>query len=105
MAGKNEAAQEFYRKALNHNPERKDSLLGMATIEFDKGRFNRCRSYLSRFEKVARHNPRSLWLAIRTESHLGDMDSVASYGLKLEQFYPDSKETELYLDTKNQWLK
>ena len=105
MAGHNDEAESFYRKALNHNPEQRDSLLGMATIEYDKERYNRSRSYLTRFEQVAKHNSRSLWLAIRTESRLSNMDAVASYGIKLEQFFPDSKETAIYLDTRNQWLK
>jgi len=105
MAGNKEVAEDFYRRALNHNPEQRDSLLGMASIEYNKGRFQRSHAYLSRFEKVAKHNPRSLWIAIKTSSRLRDMDAVASYGNKLEQRFPDSQETELYLDTKNQWLK
>jgi len=105
MAGRNELAEDLYRKALNHNPEQKDSLLGMAHIEFSKQRYSRSRAYLTRYEKIAKHNARSLWLSIRTESHLNNMDAVASYALKLEQLFPDSQETENYLDTKNQWLK
>lgn len=105
MVGENDKAEVFFRKALNHNPEQRDSLLGMARIEFDKGRFERTRSYISRYEKVAKHNSRSLWLALRTESHLGNMDGAASYAIKLENFFPDSEETATYLDTKKQWLK
>ena len=105
MAGKKELAEQLYRKALNHNPEQRDSLLGMARIEYNKNRYSRSRSYLTRFEKIGKHSARSLWLAIRTESHLGNMDAVASYALKLEQRFPDSEETELYLDGRNQWLK
>ncbi|MCP3675049.1 MAG: type IV pilus biogenesis/stability protein PilW [Gammaproteobacteria bacterium] len=105
MAGNSELAKELYRKALNHNPEQKDSLLGMASMEYSKGRYERSRSYLKRFEKVSQHNSRSLWIAIKTASRLNDMNSVASYAIKLEQRFPDSQELELYLDTKNQWLK
>ena len=105
MAGKKELAEQLYRKALNHNPDQRDSLLGMARIEFNKNRYTRTRSYLTRYERIAQHNARSLWLAIRTESHLGNMDAVASYAIKLEQRFPDSEQTELYLDSRNQWLK
>lgn len=105
VAGNIEVAENYYRKALNYNPQQKDSLLGMAKIEYDKGRYKRSRSYISRFENVTKHNPRSLWLAIRTASYLGDMDAVASYALRLVQLFPDSQETENYLDSKNQWLK
>ena len=105
MAGNQEAAEGNYRKALNHNPEQRDSLFGMARIEYSKGRYERTRAYLSRFEEVAKHNSRSLWLAIRNESKLRNLDAAASYAIKLEQLFPDSKETELFLDTKNQWLR
>ena len=105
MAGDAEQAEIMYRRALNHNPRQRDSLLGMASIEYDKTRYNRSRSYLSRYELIAKHTPRSLWLSIRTESKLGNMNAVASYGIKLEQLYPDSQQTADYLDTKSQWLK
>lgn len=105
MAGNQEQAEQYFRRALNHNPEQKDSLLGMAEIEFGKGRFERTRSYLRRFEAVAKHTPRSLWLAVRNAHKMVDLDSLASYGLKLEQLFPDSQETENYLDNKRQWLR
>ncbi len=105
MAGNEEAAENYYRKALNHNPEQQDSIFGMARIEYSKGRNKRTRAYLSRYEAVAKHNPRSLWLALRNESKLGNMDAASSYAIKLEQLFPDSNETALFLDTKDQWLK
>ncbi len=98
-------AEQYFRKSLNHNPEQSGSLLGMADIEYGKSRYQRTRGYLNRYENVARHSPRSLWLAIRNESKLGNMDAVASYAIRLEQLFPDSTETELFLDTRNQWLK
>jgi len=104
QSGDIEQAQRFYRRALNHNPEQRDSLLGMARIEFGKARYERTRSYLKRYESVSSHTPRSLWLALRTESHLRNMNGVASYAIKLEQLFPDSEETATYLDTKRKWL-
>ena len=104
IAGEKERAQVYYRKALSYNPDQKDSLLGMAAIEFEKGRYKRSSSYIQRYEKIARHNARSLWLALRTESRLQNMDAVGSYALKLEQLFPDSEETANYLDTRSQWL-
>ena len=104
-AGVTDTAEQFYRRALNHNPEKADSLLGMASIEYDKGRYPRSRAYIERYEKIGRNTPRSLWLALRTESKLGNMDEVASYALKLQNLFPDSNETAEYLDTRTQWLK
>ena len=105
LAGNLEQAEQNYRRALNHNPEQVGSLLGMAEIEFGKNRYNRTKSYLARFERVSRHTPRSLWLGAQNAAKMGDLDAVASYGLKLEQIYPDSQETENYLDAKDSWLR
>lgn len=105
LAGNLEQAEQNYRRALNHNPEQVGSLLGMAEIEFGKNRYNRTKSYLARFERVSRHTPRSLWLGAQNAAKMGDLDAVASYGLKLEQIFPDSQETENYLDAKDSWLR
>lgn len=105
LAGNLEDAEQNYRRALNHNPEQVGSLLGMAEIEFGKDRFNRTKSYLARYERVSRHTPRSLWLGAQNAAKMGDLDALASYGLKLEQMFPDSQETENYLDAKDTWLR
>jgi type IV pilus assembly protein PilF len=104
-AGDVKTAEQYYRRALNHNPEKADSLLGMASIEYDRGRLERAMSYLTRYQKVGRNSPRYLWLALRTNSKLGNMDEVASLGIKLEQMFPDSDETAVYLDSRSSWLR
>ena len=81
------------------------SLVHVAQIEFGKDRYERTRHYLDRYQAVAPHTPRSLWLAVQNAVKMGDLDAVASYGLKLEQMFPDSQQTENYLDNKRQWLR
>lgn len=104
-AGNIDQAGQFYRKALNYNSQQRLALLGMAEIEFNKSRFERTKSYLKRYEDVSRHSPRSLWLSIRNAQKLNDLDGLVSYGLKLEQLFPDSDQTELYLENKPKWLR
>jgi len=99
-------AEEHYKKALSINNKNPSLLNQYGVFLCRKGELNeRTRAYLSRYEEVAKHNSRSLWLAIRNASKLRDLDAAASYAIKLEQLFPDSKETELFLDTKNQWLR
>ncbi|MCO7224770.1 type IV pilus biogenesis/stability protein PilW [Pleionea sp. CnH1-48] len=101
---KTEQASQYYRRALNINAKLPGPLLAMASLEFELKRYNRVKSYLKRYREVAPHSPQSLWLGLRTEHQLGDKDAVASYALQLEKLYPDSEETEKFLDTKDQWL-
>lgn len=103
--GNYEQAEEYYRRALNYNSQQRLALLGMAEIEFRKKRHERTRAYLQRYESVASHSPRSLWLGAQNAAELSDLDALASYGLKLEQMFPDSQETEYYLDAKTKWLR
>ena len=77
----------------------------MAEIAYGKDRYERTRHYLDRYQAVSSHTPRSLWLGVRNAVKMGDLDKVASYGLKLEQMFPDSQQTENYLDNKRQWLR
>lgn len=104
-AGDLEQASKYYRRALNYNPEQRLALLGMAEIEFSKDRFERTKSYLKRYEAVSNDTPRSLWLAIRNAQKMNDLDAMVSYGLKLEQIFPDSDQTVMYLDNKSKWLR
>ncbi len=103
--GNFEQAEQYYRRALNYNNQQRLALLGMAEIEYRKKRYQRTKSYLRRYESVAPHSPRSLWLGAQNAAEMGDLDTVASYGLKLEQMFPDSMETEYYLDAKGKWLR
>ena len=96
-------AMTLFRKALNINPKFPAALLEMAELEYLEKRYQRTSSYLSRFREVAGPNPRSLWLGLRSSYFLGDKDAVSSYGLKLEQLFPDSEQTAQYLDNQSNW--
>ncbi len=101
--GKDQEAADYFIKALNINGKLPSALAEVAQYEFDKERYQRSLSYLKRYLEVAQHTPSTLWLGLRAESRLGNKNAVASYALRLEQMYPDSKETLLFLDTRDQW--
>lgn len=101
-AGDLETAEKHFRAALEIDPRLAPALLQMADLSFRLGRMLPARAYLQRYLEVGRHIPRSLWLGIRIERELGDRDAVASYSLQLERSFPDSEETGLLLQSREQ---
>jgi type IV pilus assembly protein PilF len=67
----------------------------MAAISYEDAQYLPARAYLQRYLVVARHTARSLWLGIRIERKLGDVDAVASYALALSNRFPESDEARL----------
>ena len=91
-AGRLGQAETYYRAALQRNPRFAPSLLRMAHLSFDSNSYLSARAYVQRFEQVGRDTAESLWLGLRIEKQLGDMDQVASYSLKLRENFPDSEQ-------------
>jgi type IV pilus assembly protein PilF len=89
--GKLDEAESYLRKALRANPRLAPALVRMAEISYSKGNYLSARAYLQRYLEVAPHTAETLWLGIRTERQLGDMDQVASYELMLRSKFPDSE--------------
>ena len=90
-----ENAVKYFQKSLSINPEMPVALSQMAKISFDKGEYVIARDYMDRYLKLARHTPKTLWLAIRIERHFDDVDRLASYSLLLRNKYPDTVEAGL----------
>jgi type IV pilus assembly protein PilF len=101
--GDQEQAIDYFRQALNLNKNMPTALIEMAEYEFQQQRYGRTVQYIERYKEEARHTPRSIWLALRAEHKRGNLDAVASYALLLQNMYPDSEETILFLDSKQQW--
>ncbi len=95
QSGDSTRAEDYYRKALQSNPQMPTALLRMARISYDKGKFLSARGYLQRYLEVAPHSPESLWLGIRIERQLGDHDAEASYSLLLRSKYPESSQAHM----------
>lgn len=90
--GQFDKAERYFRRALRSNPRFAPALLRMSGISYRQGNYLSARAYLQRYLGVAPHTAESLWLGIRTERQLGDMDQVASYELLLRSRFPDSEE-------------
>ena len=98
-AGDRRKAETYFREALRREPRFAPALIAMAELSFELGRPLQARAYLQRYEAVAPHTPRSLWLGVRIERALGDRDAEASYALLLKGKFPDAKETRQLLES------
>lgn len=97
-SGDMEKAERYFRAALRANAKFPPALLQMAQISFARQRYLQARAYLQRYAEVAPHNPVSLWLAVRTERHLGDRSAAANHALRLKSRFPDAEQTRLLLE-------
>ncbi len=86
-------AEAYFRHALKVNPLRASTLYQMMKLSYEEQRYRQARAFLQRYERVARHNPRSLWLALQMEKQLGNQRAVAAYSQMLREKFPDSPET------------
>ncbi len=100
--GNLDTAESDFRAALELDPKLAPALYQMAELSFDLKRPEQARAYLKRFLENARPSARSLWLGIRIERALGNRNAVASYALQLEKNFPDSEQTKLLLESKQQ---
>lgn len=98
-AGNMDKAEHYLRTALQFNPKIPQALIAMSELSYEKKRYLPARAYLQRYLEVANHSPQSLWLGVRIERELGDKNTASSYALLLKSNYPDSKETQLLLES------
>ena len=87
-------AEEFFRKALEHDQNYAYALLQMADLMFTQGNNLAARAYIQRFDAVSKPSAESLWLGVRIENALGDMSAAGGYALKLKNDFPKTKEAE-----------
>jgi type IV pilus assembly protein PilF len=95
-------AEEFFRKALEHDQNYAYALLQMADLMFRQDNNLAARAYIQRFDGIAKPTPESLWLGVRIESGLGDQSAAGSYALKLKNGFPDTKEAASLREWENE---
>ncbi|WP_115717733.1 type IV pilus biogenesis/stability protein PilW [Gallaecimonas mangrovi] len=89
-------AEQFYASALSHDARRAASLLGMSEVLFAKGDYAGARGYLSRYERIARPSPQSLFLGLKLAKRTGNQQGVQQYGEELISKFPDSPFSQQY---------
>ncbi len=101
--GQKDLAENYLRRALELNPRIANALIAMSDLSLQNGHELSARAYMERYVEVRNHSPRTLWLSVRIERALGDLDAAASYAMLLRSNYPDSQETLLLLESESQW--
>ncbi|MCR6652259.1 MAG: type IV pilus biogenesis/stability protein PilW [Cellvibrionaceae bacterium] len=91
-----------FEHALNLNAQFVPPMVELAEIYFREGEYAKSKRLLTRFEKVSKPTPASLWLGIRIERIFGNKDKEASYALALRNLHPYSKEYLEYRQTLDQ---
>jgi type IV pilus assembly protein PilF len=87
-------AEDYFRKALEHDQNYAYALLQMADLMFNQGNNLAARAYIQRFDGVSKPSAESLWLGVRIENALGDMSAAGGYAMKLKNNFPDTKEAQ-----------
>ena len=90
-----QAAAEYFRITLKHDPRQPVALLNMARLSFEANEMFPARGFMQRYFELAQDSPEALLLAFRIERGLGAKDTQASYALRLRGKYPDSVEAKL----------
>lgn len=96
-------AIQYLKTALSHEPGRIKSAWLLLELTTSTGRWTEAKSALSRFEKIAPVNARSLEYTIMIERGLGNHANAQGYAKKLRELYPDYQPSEnfyQYTETK-----
>ena len=83
--------EEYFREALQINPEFPDALSQMAQWSYDKADYLRARAFMQRFERVGKHSADTLKLAAQTERKLGDRAEAIRYERRRKKAFPDAQ--------------
>jgi type IV pilus assembly protein PilF len=96
-AGDDQAAEQYFRRALSARPDDPRALIGLAQLLFQRGDFAQAGSYMTQFAKrVPSPDAGSLWLGVMISQRLGDRNAVLSYGAQLQSRFPEAPETRAY---------
>ncbi len=89
------AAAQYFRRALDINPNFPDALYQMAQLSYDQKQYQDAQFYIQRFTSVSpQPRPEVLLLGVRIEAALGNQQGAAAYAKKLRLLFPNSSETQ-----------
>jgi|GEM_PF-1461785 len=96
-------ARKYLAKALKIDSKNPPALLGMAKLFYKQKNYKLAAYYFDRFTRHSKHSPDSLWLGINLERKLGGKDKLSSYILTLKNLFPDSNETLMLIQDKQEY--
>ena len=100
LLGDDAMAEEWLRKALALQPNQPEALYTLAELSFKKADYRNARSLLTRHMRLVPPTVDALWLGARIEGRLGDKTALASYGVQLNNRYPNAAQTRAFNEGK-----
>lgn len=93
--GDGKAAEEYFGRALQLNPNQPQALYNLADIHFARDDLSGAKSLFDRYLRTVENaGPEALWLGTRIARRSGDRDGVMRYGDQLRRKYPSSAEAK-----------
>lgn len=88
------AAEEYFGRALQLDPQQLQSLYAMADMSFARGDAQRAKGFMDRYMRaITAPGPEALWLGARIERQAGDGVALRSYADQLRRNFPGAPET------------
>lgn len=85
-------AEEYFRGALQINPEYPPALQEMVKVSYNKQQYMSARAFLERFVAVSKQTPETLWYGFQIERALGNDKGADDYKQQLISTFPTSTE-------------
>jgi len=87
-----ERAEQYFRSALEMDPDYSDALLRLSRMMYKSGRYMDARAFMERFMSAGQPTAESLYLGMNIERKLGDGQAAERYSAQLHDQFPDSSE-------------
>jgi type IV pilus assembly protein PilF len=97
-----EAAENYFRGALERKPNYPEALLQMSVLSYKKGDALRARAFLQRYMEDNEVSAGILYHGIQIETELGDDSARKEYTLRLLRDFPNSPEAQRVRETVSQ---
>ena len=100
-AGDTKRAANYFRQALAVRPRFPEALIRLADLEFHAGNYMPARAFLERYMQTVPASAEALWLGVRIEKGLGNINSANDYARRLKNEFPTSGETHELMDSEH----
>ena len=91
----------YFENALKHQPARAKTLFLLTELYVATEQWQKAKSTLRRYERVAKVSPDSLWLAFEIAKGQKDEAAARGYGDMLVSLFPNSSLAERYLEERS----
>ncbi|HSP00746.1 MAG TPA: type IV pilus biogenesis/stability protein PilW [Thioalkalivibrio sp.] len=98
QTGEMTEAEEYFRRALDNNPQYPPALMEMARLTYQAERYLQTRAFLQRFTSNNDHTAESLWLCYRSELAMGNREGAGNCSIRLKERFPDSRQAAALME-------